>query len=195
MATGLTTSKSMWRDGKLHNSRSLSIIRETIAMAEHGNEPVSVLSLDFKDAFDIIAHTYIYTALDRFNFGPSIINNIRKLYNGAESMVMMNGFFTSCSHQKLRKTRISPQTILFAICLDPLLQALTDNIQVWRPPFEEHTGDGGLRGRCYFVSTVPTRNTHRATDHSFCFRELGGDSAGNGSGLLPSHPYPRSYLW
>jgi hypothetical protein len=61
---------------------ALAIIRETIATAKHGTEPMCVLSLDFKDAFDRIAHTYMYKVLEHYNFGPFMINNIRKMYEG-----------------------------------------------------------------------------------------------------------------
>jgi hypothetical protein len=49
---------------------ALAVVRETVAMAEATNEPVCFLSLDFKEAFDKMAHTYLYTVLEHYGFGP-----------------------------------------------------------------------------------------------------------------------------
>jgi hypothetical protein len=81
----------------------------------------------------------MYEVLERFNFGPFIITNIRKLYDGAESMVMINVFLTPCRHQKLHPPGMSLSAVLCAVCLDPLLRSLTESIQACRPPHLRNT--------------------------------------------------------
>jgi hypothetical protein len=55
---------------------ALAEVRETVAMAEATNEPVCILSLDFKEAFDKMAHTYLYAVLEHYGFGPFMCGNI-----------------------------------------------------------------------------------------------------------------------
>jgi hypothetical protein len=57
-------------------------------MAETMNEPVCILSLNFKDAFDRMAHSYLlYQVSEQYGFGPVILNNIRILYEQFASKV------------------------------------------------------------------------------------------------------------
>jgi hypothetical protein len=72
----------------------LFVIRETIAMAEELRHPVCMFSVDFHEAFDRIAHTYLFAVLEHYGFGPTIVGNIRHLYEGATSVAQVNGFHT-----------------------------------------------------------------------------------------------------
>jgi hypothetical protein len=74
---------------------ALALLRETVATAEATNEPVCILSLDFKEAFDKMAHTYLYAVLEHYGLRPFMCGNIRKLYDGAESAAQINGFMTA----------------------------------------------------------------------------------------------------
>ena len=50
------------------------------------------MALDFKNAFNTVEHTFLYSALREFNFGESFIGWIRLLHNNAELTVVNNGF-------------------------------------------------------------------------------------------------------
>jgi hypothetical protein len=92
--TELTHPSQCGRVGDNNILDALAVLRETVATAEATNEPVCILSLDFKEAFDRMAHTYLYAVLEHHGFGPFMCGNIRKLYEGAESVVQINGFLT-----------------------------------------------------------------------------------------------------
>jgi hypothetical protein len=104
---------------------ALAAIRETVAEAEATKEPACILSLDFKEAFDKMAHTCLYGVLERYGFGVCMIGNIRKLYDEAESLAQINGFLTQPVGTK--------STLLFAVCLDPLPRKINDAKKACRP--------------------------------------------------------------
>jgi hypothetical protein len=55
---------------------SVAILRDAIAYAEVAHTPLCVLSLDFKEAFDRISHTYLVTILQRYGFSEVFIERI-----------------------------------------------------------------------------------------------------------------------
>jgi hypothetical protein len=112
---------------------ALAAIRETVAEAEATKEPVCILSTDFKEAFDKIAHTYLYGVLEQYGFGACMIGNIRKLYEGAESVAQINGFLSQPVGMECTIRQGFPvRTLLFALCLDPLLRKVNAEIKACR---------------------------------------------------------------
>ena len=53
-----------------------------------------LLAVDFEKAFDALNFNYLIKILHEFNFGPSLIQWIRVLYENASSCVLNNGFST-----------------------------------------------------------------------------------------------------
>jgi hypothetical protein len=47
---------------------AVAAIRETVAEAELTNAPVFLWSLEFKETFDRVAHTYLFKALKHYGF-------------------------------------------------------------------------------------------------------------------------------
>jgi hypothetical protein len=47
---------------------AVAAIRETVAQAELTNAPVCIISLDFKAAFDNVAHSYLFATLQAYGF-------------------------------------------------------------------------------------------------------------------------------
>jgi hypothetical protein len=72
----------------------LETIRHTIASAEYSRQPLCLLSLDFKDAFDNISHTYLFSILQAYGFSTLLQSRIRDLYTGATSQVKVNGYIS-----------------------------------------------------------------------------------------------------
>jgi hypothetical protein len=135
-----------WMDDILHPSQycgvrennildAIAAIRETVAVAETTNEPLCILSMDFKESFDRIAHTYLYSVLECYGFGGCMIGNVRKLYHSATSVAQINGYLSQPVKIKSSIRQGCPMSmLLFAHCLDPLIRKITDAIAGCRPP-------------------------------------------------------------
>jgi len=50
-----------------------------------------VLSLDFKKAFDRIAHNYLFQTHQGYGVGNAFIAGIKRMYEGNTSAVQING--------------------------------------------------------------------------------------------------------
>ena len=61
-------------------------IRKTIAFAETESVPLCVLSIDHKNAFDNIAHEYLFQTLRRFGISDPFVHGIMNMYKGASSL-------------------------------------------------------------------------------------------------------------
>ena len=57
---------------------ALAAIRETIAQVEMTNSPTCFLSLDFTQAFDKIAHTYLFAVLEHCGFSQTFLTRLKK---------------------------------------------------------------------------------------------------------------------
>ena len=71
---------------------AIAAIRETIADAEISNTPTYILSLDFKEAFDNIAHSYLFAMLDNYGSSQRFQRRIQRMYEYATSSVQVNGY-------------------------------------------------------------------------------------------------------
>uniref|UniRef100_A0A8C4XA88 Reverse transcriptase domain-containing protein n=1 Tax=Erpetoichthys calabaricus TaxID=27687 RepID=A0A8C4XA88_ERPCA len=104
-----------------HLSSNLRRLFNVIYSPAKSNTPEILLSLDAEKAFDMIEWNYLFTALEKFGFGPNICAWIKLLYTSPEASVCINKI---CSdYFKLeRGTRqgcpLSP--LLFAIAIEPL---------------------------------------------------------------------------
>jgi hypothetical protein len=111
----------------------LEKLRNTISSAEHYRKSLCVLSLDFKDACNNISHTYLFDILKAYGFSNSFQACIRDLYTGATSQVKVNGYTSRPIpiHSAIRQSCPLSMT-LYAICLDPLLHAISKEIPGYR---------------------------------------------------------------
>ena len=55
----------------------------------------AVIFADFSKCFDSLELNYTIAAMEKFNFGPGLINWIKTLYNGAQSCISNNGYLSS----------------------------------------------------------------------------------------------------
>ena len=59
----------------------------------NNNDSCGILTfIDFEKAFDTISWQFLYECLESLNFGPSLINLIKILYNNIETCVSNNGY-------------------------------------------------------------------------------------------------------
>jgi hypothetical protein len=70
-------------------------IRETIAKAEMTRAPVCIMSLDFKEAFDKIAHRYLFEVLESSRSSREFQLRIKRTYSDATSSIQVNGHVSS----------------------------------------------------------------------------------------------------
>ena len=74
------------------NSR---LLHDVIYYANENNILLAVISVDQLKAFDRVAHSFLFKALERFGFGPSFIHWIEVIYHSVSSSVKTNGWLTS----------------------------------------------------------------------------------------------------
>uniref|UniRef100_A0A8C4S006 Reverse transcriptase domain-containing protein n=1 Tax=Erpetoichthys calabaricus TaxID=27687 RepID=A0A8C4S006_ERPCA len=114
-----------------HPSSNLRRLFNVIYSPAKSNTPEILLSLDTEKAFDKIEWNYLFTALEKFGFGPNICAWIKLLYTNPEASVCINNI---CSdYFKLeRGTRqgcpLSP--LLFAIAIEPLAVHCRNSYQI-----------------------------------------------------------------
>jgi len=100
-------------------------IRNTITIAELTNEPMYIVSLDFKTAFDRVSHQYLIRIMEKQGFSEAFTTCLRTLFLETKSAVNINGYITRyipISHSIRQGCPLS--SILYAIYLDPLLHPI-----------------------------------------------------------------------
>jgi hypothetical protein len=97
-------------------------IRDAIAYAETTKTPLCILSLDFKNAFDNISHTYLYETLRGHGFSEGVIGQIQAMYRDATAAAQINGHGSRPFPIQCGIRQGCPlSTLLYAIALNPLL--------------------------------------------------------------------------
>jgi hypothetical protein len=76
------------QDGHLAVGRVLELARE-------GKIRGLIATVDFKGAFDNIAHQVVWDSLHHMNVGQDLISQLKTLYNGANSAVLNYGTRTN----------------------------------------------------------------------------------------------------
>jgi hypothetical protein len=111
----------------------LETIRDAIASAENSRQPLRLISLDFKDAFDNISHTYLFSLLHAYGFSTHLQTCIRDIYTGATSHVKVNGHISRPIPIRSSVRQGCPLSLaLFALCLDPLLHSIAQTLPGYR---------------------------------------------------------------
>ena len=108
---------------------AVTTIRDTIAYAECKRRPMCVLSLDFSNAFDKIAHEYLFQALRQYALPESFVTSIARMYEGATSMVQINGRL--CGPIPIRcaiQQGCLLSMALYTLCIHPLLKILEQTL-------------------------------------------------------------------
>ena len=101
---------------------ALAAIRETTAHVEMTNSPTCLLTLDFAEAFDKIAHMYLFKVLEHCGFSPNFLTRLKKLYTNATPSVQVNGHISLPIDIRSGIRQGCPLSmLLFTICIKPFL--------------------------------------------------------------------------
>ena len=73
-------------------SENLRLVEDIIDFCLHLNLPGILIFIDFKKAFDNVAHNFLFKLLKKFQFTNSFIRWIKVLYNNASGKVISNGW-------------------------------------------------------------------------------------------------------
>ena len=74
---------------------AVATVRDAIAYVETTRRPLCVVSLDFKQAFDRISHTYLLTVLRSYGFDAGFIECIPMMYENATSVLQVDGHIST----------------------------------------------------------------------------------------------------
>ena len=93
---------------------NIRFINDNIDFTEHKNLKGLLLFLDFEKAFDTIEWSFLYRALEKFNFGPSLIAWIKLFYTATNRCIINNGWSSGFFNLKrgLRQGALSLHTFL-----------------------------------------------------------------------------------
>jgi hypothetical protein len=102
---------------------------ETIAHSEHTNAPACILPLDLQNAFDNIAHKYLFEVLKAYGFSDTFRHRLRCLYTKATSLMHINGHLSSpIQIQSSIRQGCLLSMVLFTVSINPLLHMLDDKL-------------------------------------------------------------------
>jgi exonuclease III len=108
---------------------ALATVRDAIAYAETMQTPLCVVTLDFKQAFDRISHTYLMAVMRNYDFDEGFIECISMMYDNATSVVQINGHLSQPIPIQSGVRQGCPLSmLLFALCINPLLCYLDDHL-------------------------------------------------------------------
>jgi hypothetical protein len=114
---------------------AVATIRDSIAYAEYHHTPLCVISLDFRNAFDRISHDYLFKTLRAYGIDEPIIAGLRHLYEGATSLVQVNGQLYGPIPIHCAVRQGCPMSMaLYTLCLHPLLQMMKHRLHGIRLP-------------------------------------------------------------
>jgi len=117
---------------------AVATVRDAIAYAETTRCPLCVVSLDFKQAFDRISHTYLLTVLRSYGFGAGFIECIRMMYGNTTTVIQVNRHISTPIPIQCGVRQGCPLSmILFVLGLNPLLYYLDESLQGIRA-MEDH---------------------------------------------------------
>jgi hypothetical protein len=107
-----------------------SKIRDIIAHAEHTGTPLCVLILDFHNAFDRIAHEYLFDILNSYGIQKGRLDCLQAMYTDVTSSVQINGTLAGPIPIHCGVRQGCPLSMaLYALCLHPLLNMLDHSLQ------------------------------------------------------------------
>ena len=102
-----------------------AMISEIIASANRSKRNLYMLTIDLKDAFGSLPHSYIKEVLEETGFSESFRKIIMDSYNGASTKIWINGKASNqIAINKGVKQGCPFSPLLFNLCINPLIREL-----------------------------------------------------------------------
>ena len=67
---------------------SVHLISDILEYTDNNGIEATLFSADFETSFDLIDHTFLFSVLKPYGFGPDFIQWVKTLFNNTESCVM-----------------------------------------------------------------------------------------------------------
>ena len=110
---------------------SVRLISDILEYTENKGIEAILFSADFEKAFDSIDHTFLFSVLKSYGFGPDFIQLVKTFFNNAESCVMNNGHSTDYFPLKRGTRQGDPlSAYLFIVALEVMLFQVRSNEQI-----------------------------------------------------------------
>jgi hypothetical protein len=103
----------------------VATIRNVAAYAGNAHRPLYILTLDFRHAFDSVAHEYLFTLLRSYGLSNQFVTLLRNLYADATSCMQINGHLYGPIPIRRGVRQGCPLSMaLFTMCLQPFITML-----------------------------------------------------------------------
>ena len=110
---------------------NISLLRDTINVANTNNLPLGIVSLDQEKAFDRVDHQWLFRTLSAFGFGDNFISHIQLMYSSPECLLKVNHELTAPFRFSRGIRQGCPLSgSLYAICIEPLLHYIRKNPKI-----------------------------------------------------------------
>ena len=110
---------------------NISLLRDTINVANTNNLPLGIVSLDQEKAFDRVDHQWLFRTLSAFGFGENFISHIKLMYKTPECLLKINHELTTPFRFSRGIRQGCPLSgSLYAICIEPLLHFIRKNPKI-----------------------------------------------------------------
>ncbi|KAM7294320.1 hypothetical protein ISCGN_023826 [Ixodes scapularis] len=109
-------------------ARNLHVMRTVCEATAEGHQPLAVMQLDLRQAFDRVSHKFLLAALDHFGVGERLREWIALCYREIGTRLLINGFKGAripIGRSVRQGCPLSP--ILFALQLEPLCRAISED--------------------------------------------------------------------
>jgi hypothetical protein len=89
-AKRITAKPVLW-NAREHRFEAAATVRDTVAYAETTRTPLCIVTIDFKEAFDKITHSYLFAFLKEYGFSEQFQQGIWRMYDNVTSTIQING--------------------------------------------------------------------------------------------------------